>query len=384
MKVQEVIIRAMAKRITWLEAAEILRWSPRTLRRWRWRYEKYGYDGLYDRRKQRPSPKRVPMKEAEQVLRLYRERYSAYNVKHFHEKLKAEHGIKLSYQWVKVALQTAGLVAKGTSQQKHRLRRERRPMKGMMLFVDGSTHRWLPGAAYQQDLILFLDDADNEVYSAYLVEEEGTSTVLTGLKEVIQKRGLFCSLYTDRGSHFFYTPTAGGPVDKAQLTELGRVLARLGIEHIPSYSPQARGRIERLFQTWQGRLPQELASAGVSTMEGANRYIQEQFMPWHNRALKVKASEPGNAFVPCALTDLEAVVCLEHARVVANDNVISFGKLRLQLAPVDWKCSLARCQVKVCDHLDGRLSVRYGPRILGWYDAQSGSSLRAEKLKKAA
>jgi transposase len=233
MKVQEVMTRAMAKRITWLEAAEILRWSPRTLRRWRWRYEKYGYDGLYDRRKQRPSPKRVPMKEAEQVLRLYRERYSAYNVKHFHEKLKGEHGIKLSYQWVKVALQTAGLVAKGNSQQKHRLRRERRPMKGMMLFVDGSTHRWLPGGAYQQDLILFLDDADNEVYSAYLVDEEGTRTVLAGLKEVIQKRGLFCSLYTDRGSHFFYTPTAGGPVDKAQLTELGRVLARLGIEHIP-------------------------------------------------------------------------------------------------------------------------------------------------------
>jgi transposase len=374
----------MAKRISWLEAADILRWSPRTLRRWRWRYEKYGYDGLFDRRKRRPSPKRVPMKKAEQVLQLYRQNYDGYNVKHFHEKLQEEHQIELSYQWVKLALQTAGLVAKGSREQKHRLRRERRPMKGMMLFVDGSTHRWLPGAKYQQDLIVYVDDADTEVYAAYLVEEEGTETVLRGLKEVVRERGLFCSLYTDRGSHFFHTPKAGGPVDKSQFTQLGRVLAQLGIEHIPSYSPQARGRIERLFQTWQGRLPQELASADLTTMEAANEYIGGKFIAWHNRSLKQKPAEAGSAFIPCGTRDIDGIVCVQEARTVSNDNTIVFGKLRLQIAPVNWKCSLARCQVKVCDHLDGRLSVRYGPRILGWYEASSGRPLPSQTLKKAA
>lgn len=375
MKVQEVILRAVAGRISWLEAAQILRWSPRTLRRWRWRYEQFGYDGLYDRRKKRPSPKRVPLKLVERVLRLYRESYASYNVKHFHEKLREEHGIVLSYQWVKTALQSAGVVPKGKRHDKHRLRRERRPLKGMMLFVDGSTHHWLPGAKWRQDLILFLDDADSEVYSAYLVEEEGSASVLVGLKEIVGERGLFCSLYTDRGGHFFHTPKAGGPVDKAQLTQLGRILAQLGIEHIPSYSPQARGRIERIFGTWQGRLPQELASAGATTMEAANDYIKEKFMPWHNRAIKIKAAEPGSAFVPCAAGDLEAILSLQEERTVGKDNTVTYGKLRLQITPVEWRCTLAGCQVKVCDHLDARLSVRYGPRILGWYDGRTGQRL---------
>ena len=384
MKVQEVFTRAMSGQISWLDAAEILRWSPRTVRRWRWRYEQFGYSGLYDRRQKRPSPKRVPMKAAEKVLRLYREKYSGYNVKHFHEKLREDHEIKLSYQWVKVALQTAGLVPKGTRQEKHRLRRERRPLKGMMIFVDGSTHHWLPGSKFRQDLILFLDDADNEVYTAYLADEEGTRTVLPGLKEMIGQYGLFCSLYTDRGSHFFHTPKAGGPVDKVQLTQLGRILAQLGIEHIPSYTPQARGRIERLFQTWQGRLPQELASAEITTLEGANEYIRRKFIPWHNRHLKVKAAETGNAFVPCLHADLDGICCVQEERHVNNDNTVNFGKLRLQILPVNWKSSLARCAVRVCDHLDGRLSLRYGPRVLGWYDAQSGELLGPAPLQRAA
>lgn len=305
-------------------------------------------------------------------------------MKHFHEKLRDEHGIALSYQWVKVALQTAGLVPKGTRRQKHRLRRERRPMKGMMLFVDGSTHHWLPGSKFRQDLIVFVDDADSEVYAAYLVDEEGTRTVLPGLKEIIEEHGVFCSLYTDRGSHFFHTPTAGGPVDKAQLTQLGRVLAQLGIEHIASYTPQARGRMERLFQTWQGRLPQELASAGITEMKEANEYIRRKFMAWHNRTLKVRAAEPGSAFVPCVHTDLDGICCVQEERHVNNDNTVNFAKLRLQILPVDWKSSLARCVVRVCDHLDGRLSLRYGPRVLGWYEAQTGRRLECSELKKAA
>lgn len=382
MKVQEVICRAMSGKISWLEASEILRWSPRTLRRWRWRYEQHGYDGLFDRRKRRPSPRRVPMKTAERVLRLYRQEYGDFNVRHFHEKLLEEHGIELSYQWVKCALQTAGLVPKRTRQSPHRLQRERRPMRGMMLHVDGSTHCWLPGQSWKQDLIALLDDATGEVYSAHLVPEEGTLTVMAGLKEVIERQGLFCSLYSDRGSHFFYTDEAGGAVDKTRLTQIGRALAQLGIEHIPSYSPQARGRMERFYGTWQGRLPQELRKAGITEMEPANEFIRRKMIPWHNRKLAVAPKEEGNAFVPAQGADLDGILCVLEDRVVNNDNTVSWGRRRLQLEPVGWRSSLAKCRVKVCQHIDGRLSVRFGPKIIGWFAAQHQS--QAPGLLEAA
>jgi len=382
MKVQEVICRAMSGKISWLDAAEILRWSPRTLRRWRWRYEQYGYDGLFDRRKRRPSPKRVPMRTAERVLRLYREQYADFNVRHFHEKLVEDHGIELSYQWVKCALQTAGLVPQRTRHSPHRLQRERRPMRGMLLHVDGSTHGWLPGQSWKQDLIALLDDATGEVYSAYLVEEEGTLTVMAGLKEVIEQQGLFCSLYSDRGSHFFHTHEAGGAVDKSRLTQIGRALAQLGIEHIPSYSPQARGRMERFYGTWQGRLPQELRKAGITEMEPANEFIRRQMIPWHNRKLAVAPKEEGSAFVPAQGADLDGILCVVEDRVVNNDNTVCWGRRRLQLPPVGWRSTLAKCRVKVCEHLDGRLSVRYGPQVVGWYDAQEQGL--ASGLLKAA
>jgi transposase len=382
MKVQEVIARAMSGQISWLEAAEILRWSPRRLRRWRWRYEQHGYDGLFDRRKRRPSPRRVPMATAERVLRLYREEYRDFNVRHFHEKLTEEHGIELSYQWVKCALQTAGLVEKRQRQEPHRRQRERRPMRGMLLHVDGSTHGWLPGQSWKQDLIALLDDATSEVYSAYLVEEEGTLSVLAGLKEVIQGQGLFCSLYTDRGSHFFYTEEAGGAVQKGRLTQIGRALAQLGIEHIPSYSPQARGRMERFFETWQGRLPQELRKAGISEMEAANDFIRRTMIPWHNRKLAAAPREAGSAFVSAQGADLEGILCVVEDRVVNNDNTVSWGKRKLQLEPVGWRSSLAKCRVKVCEHVDGRLSVRYGPQVVGWYDGQ-GQRLGRSILRAA-
>lgn len=382
MKVQEVITRAMSGQISWLNAAEILRWSPRTLRRWRWRYEQYGYDGLFDRRKRRPSPKRVPMKTAEKVLRLYREEHAGWNVRHFHEKLGEEHGIKLSYQWVKCALQTAGLVPKRSRGQKHRQERPRRPMPGMLVHTDGSTHQWIPGLSWKQDLIAFLDDANNEVYDAFLCQEEGTVPILTGLKTVIAEKGLFCSLYTDRGSHFFHTAEANGPVDRTRLTQVGRALAQLGIEHIPSYSPEARGRMERFFGTWQGRLPQELARAGITTMEEANDYIRQKFIPWHNRKLTVSGMEEGTAFVPCGGTDLDAVLCIQEERVVGCDNTVSWGRKKLQIAPQSWRGSLAKTRVKVCEHVDGTLSIRYGPRVAGWYEA-TGKPIQEEQKKAA-
>jgi transposase len=381
MKVQEVIMRAISGELLWLEAAEILGISCRSLRRWKWRYEQYGYDGLFDRRHQRPSPRRVPLETVKEVLRLYREEYSDFNVSHFHEKLVEEHGIKLSYEWVKKALQTAGCISKGRQRGVHRKKRARRPMKGMMLFCDGSPHEWLPLLPGQkQDLIAFIDDATSELYAAYLVDEEGTASVMRGLRQIMEKEGIFCSFYTDRGSHFFHTPKAGGAVDKSRLTQIGRALMQLGIEHIPSYSPQARGRMERQFGTWQGRLPQELRKAGITTMEGANRYIQEVFIPWHNSHLKVEAREPGSAFVSVGYADLDEILSIQHERIIQNDNTVTLGKRRLQIEPAEWRVSFAKCRVKVCEHLNGHISVRLGPRILGWFQSD-GTALKKEKRK---
>jgi transposase len=364
---EEVILRAMSGKISWLDAADILRMSPRSIRRWKWRYEHRGFDGLYDRRRQRPSPRRVPMAEAEKVLRLYREEYEGWNVKHFHERLREEHQIRLSYTWVKLALQGAGLVPKERRRTPHRTKRERRPVPGMLLFMDGSPHEWIEGQRH--DLILVMDDANNEVYWAELVEEEDTRSCLRGLRAVIDKQGLFCSLYTDRGSHFFHTPVAGAEVDKGCLTQIGQVLERLGIEHIPSYSPEARGRIERMFQTWQGRLPQELKRAGITDVAAANEYLRKHLIGRMNRQFRGRALEMGSAFIPCRQGNLDAVFSLQWERVVNKDNTIHFAGRTLQIPPVKWRSSLARCTVKVCEHLDGRLTVRYGPHVVASFTA---------------
>lgn len=383
MKVQEVILRAASGKLQWFEAAEILGISCRTMRRWKTRYELHGYDGLFDRRNRRPSPKRVPMEQVQQVLRLYRDAYQGFNVKHFHEKLVEEHGIRLSYAWVKVALQTAGLVRKGRRRVAHRQRRERRPMRGMMLFCDGSTHAWLPLAGQTQDLIAFIDDATSEVYEAYLVPEEGTLSVMAGLKAILQREGIFCSLYTDRGSHFFHTPKVDGPVDKSRVTQIGRALQRLGIEAIPSYSPQARGRMERFFGTWQGRLPQELCRAGITTMEAANAFIRQKMIPWHNRKLAVAPTEPGHTFVPCSNVDLDEILCIQHERVVQSDNTVVLEHVRFQIPPHPSRPSFARCTVRVCEHLDQTVSVRCGPHLLGRYRSDGALITKHHKRKAA-
>ena len=267
MKVQDVLLKAMAKKITWWAAAEIIGVTDRTMRRWRERMEKDGYAGLADRRKGKPSAKRIPLATVEKVLGLYKETYYDLNIRHFHEKLRDEHAIELSYTWVQKALQGAGLVAKRHKRGPHRRRRPRRPMPGMLLHIDGSKHRWLNDDRWY-DLIVILDDATSEIYYAQLVEEESTRTVMAGLREVIETQGLFCALYSDRGSHFFVTVKAGEKVDKHRLTQVGRAMKELGVQMIAAYSPQARGRSERSFGTWQGRLPQELRLAGISTRGG--------------------------------------------------------------------------------------------------------------------
>jgi hypothetical protein len=332
--------------------------------------ERHGYEGLLDRRRKRPSPRRVPLLVVEEVLRLYREKYFDFNVRHFHEKLVGEHGIRLSYSWVKAALQTAGLVPRKRKRGKHRRQRQRRPLPGMLLHIDGSSHAWLGQELGRQDLITVLDDATSCLYYAKLVEQESTVSVMGALKAVIEKHGLFCSLYSDRASHFVFTETAGKGPKRSVRTQVGRALEQLGIELIPANSPQARGRCERLYGTFQGRLPQELRLKSIDSVDAANRYLRELYIPEHNAKFSVAAAQSGTAFVPATGADLEKIFSHQEERIVGNDNTVCFGKLRLQIPPQKFRFSLARCRVLVCRHLDGSLSTHYGPHCLGRHDAQ--------------
>jgi transposase len=379
MKMQEVILRALARTITWWQAAEIAGISPRQMQRWKRRYERGGYDGLYDRRRGQPSPRRIPLETVERVLGLYREKYFDFNVRHFHEKLVEEHGIELSYTWVKLMLQGAGLVAKRKQRGVHRKRRERRPLPGMLLHIDGSEHRWFEHDRWY-DLLVVMDDATSQIYYAQLVEEESTRTVMAALWEVIEKKGVFCALYSDRASHFFLTPKAGEPVDRQRLTQVGRALSDLRIEMIPAYSPQARGRSERNFGTWQGRLPQELRLRGMRTVEEANRFLRESYMAEFNRKFAVKAAQPGHAFVWARRGDLDRVFSIQHERIVNRDNTVSWANRCMQIEKTLWRGSLAGCRVTVYEHLDGTVSLGYGPKLLGRYTGE-GAALKPEDRK---
>jgi transposase len=379
MKVQEVLLRAMAKKITWWQAAEILGMSDRQMRRLHGRYREHGYDGLLDRRVGKPSPKRVSLAVVEQVLGLYQEKYFDLNVRHFHEKLKQEHQIQLSYTWVKKALQGAGLVRRERKRGVHRRRRERRPLPGMLLHIDGSRHRWFQDDRWY-DLLVILDDATSEIYYAQLVEEESTMTVLRALREVIERQGIFCALYSDRASHFFWTPRAGGKVDAERPTQVGRALQELNIRMIPAYSPQARGRSERGFGTWQGRLPQELRLQGIRTLEQANQFLREHYVAEFNQRFQVSALQPGKAFLPCRRKDLDVVFSMQQQRVVNRDNTVVVGGKVFQIEPTRWRGTLAGCSVTVCEHLDDTWSIRYGPNLVGRYNAQGWPWLCKDKL----
>jgi hypothetical protein len=377
MKMQEVLLRAMARKIRWFQAAEILGFTDRHVRRIRERYEEFGYDGLLDRRLGRPSPKRVPLATVEKVLGLDREKYFDLNVQHFHEKLREKHQIELSYTWGKTALQGAGLVARARKRGVHRRRRERRPLPGMLLHIDGSRHPWFQDERWY-DLIVILDDATSEIYYAQLTEEESTLPVMAGLKEVVEGRGVFCALYSDRGSHFWLTPKAGGKVDPHRLTQVGRALRELGVQMIPAYSPQARGRSERNFGTWQGRLPQELRLRGIHTREAANRCLREHYMAEFNRRFQVPAGERGSAFVRRSSQDLDLIFSLQFEPTVNRDNTVGIQNLHLQIERVPWRATLAGCTVTVHQHLDGTFTITHGPQRLGHFGAQ-GVSFENEK-----
>jgi transposase len=366
MKLQEVILKAMAGKLSWVAAAEIIGVTDRTMRRWRERWQKHGYSGLWDYRKRRPSPKRVPVEQLEQVLQLYREKYSDFNVQHFHEKLREVHGIHFSYTWVKTALQEARLVRKRNKPGSHRKRRPRRPLPGMMLHIDASEHAWF-GDGRRDELICVLDDATSEIYYAQLVQAESTRTVMAALREVIETRGLFCTLYSDRAGHFFHTPRAGGKVDPTRLTQVGRALQDLGVKMIPAYSPEARGRGERNFGTWQGRLPQELRNRSISDREAANRFLRDEYIAEFNQRFAAPAAQKGSAFVRSRRKDLDWVFSLQQERTVANDNTVAVDNRVFQLNQTRWRNTLAGQTVVVHEHLDGRVSIRYGPHLVAQY-----------------
>jgi hypothetical protein len=369
MKLQDVILKAMAKKISWLDAAEIIGVCDRTMRRMREGYQKFGYDGLRDGRSGKQCSHRVPMETAEEVLRLYREVYFDLNIRHFHEKLRDKHQIELSYTWVQLALQGAGLVAKRRKRGPHRRRRPRRPMPGMLLHIDGSKHRWLQDDRWH-DLIVILDDATSEIYYAQLVEEESTRTVMAALRQVIETKGLFCALYSDRGSHFFVNVKAGDKVDKSRPTQVGRAMKELGVQMIAAYSPQARGRSERSFGTWQGRLPQELRLAGIATVEAANRFLQEQYIAVFNKQFTIAAEQKGTAFRRTGRSDLDWIFTVQTERVVAKDNTVAIADRSWQIGKTRFRHTLAGSTVTIHEHLNGEVSIRFGPHVVGRFTAQ--------------
>ncbi len=368
---EEIHDRFTKGRLSAAEAAEWLGVSERTFRRQRARYEEEGLSGLLDRRLGKVSPHRVPADEVKRVLELYRTRYTGWTVKHFHERLVEKHGIARSYGWTKSVLHASGLVRPAVKRSAHRKKRPRRPVPGMMLHQDGSRHLWLPALERPVDLIVTMDDATSEIYSAFLVEEEGTDSSFQGLLDVFGSRGLPCSLYTDRGSHYFHTPEAGGKVDKDTPTQVGRALAQLGVEHIPAYSPEARGRSERMFGTLQSRLVNELADAGITTLEAANRFLAEDYLPRHNARFAVVPAEPGSAFVPVTGVALAEILCHQEERVVGRDNTVRFEGLVLQIPPSPWRSHFVKATVRVHRYPDGQLALFHGPRRIARYDAQA-------------
>jgi transposase len=367
MRFEELYARRQQRDLTMAEAAEMLGVTERTFRRWSGRYDAEGAEGLQDRRIGRPSGRAVPLDEALRMLTWYATRYTGWTVTHFHERWQTEHGGTRSYSWTKKTLQAAGHVTRATRRGAHRKKRPRKPLPGMMLHQDGSTHEWSPGC--QWDLIVTLDDATTEIYSAFFVEEEGTRSSFRGLQEVIGTKGLFSSLYTDRGSHYWYTDEAGGKVDQTRLTQVHRALQQLGITLIPAYSPEARGRSERAFRTLQDRLPKELALAGITEMAAANRYLTEQFLPQYNDRFMVRATEPGTAFIPWVGTHLPEILCGQAERVVAKDNTVRYQGLSLQIPQDPHRFHYVKVTVRVHEYPDGALAVFHGPRCLARYHA---------------
>ncbi len=376
MRMQEIIVRALSGELSWGRAAEILGLSARSVRRWRRRYEHEGYDGLWDRRYGGPSPRRAPLAEVERVLHLYRETYRGFNVRHFHELVRREHGVTQSYSFVKQLLQQAGLVAKRRPWGRHFHRRPPRPCFGELLHLDGSRHPWLALCPTERStLIAVVDDATRALRYAHLGLGETTAAVFAALRHVLETDGLPLALYTDRAGWAAHTPRAGGRVSRRHLTQVGRALRQLGIEHILAYSPQARGRGERVNRTLQDRLVNELRVAGITTLAAANQYLRERFVPAYNATFRRPPADPASAFVAVGRADLDQILCIEVERTVGKDNTVVMGGVRLQVTQQPGRPTCAGLRVTIRHHLDRTYTVWWGRRRLGHYDP-AGLALR--------
>lgn len=379
MRFQEVYEGWRERRLSQSEAAEILGVCERSFRRYTARYEDSEGDlnSLADKRLSQVSKRKAAMGEIDALIALYQSRFVGWNVKHFcshysrHQELL---GLPVrSYTWVKSALQGAALVPKVAGRGKHHKKRDPKPLVGMMIHQDASTHAWVPGAHW--DLVITMDDATSEHLSMFFCAQEGTASSFHGIGQTIARYGLFCSFYTDRGAHYFTTPVAGGKVDKSHLTQVGRACKQLGIEHIAAYSPQARGRSERAFRTHQDRLVKELAQHGITTMQEANVYLEQTYRAQHNAEFARTPAGTGSAFVPyVAQAQLGDILCEQHERVVGNDNTVRFDTLVLQIPEQGIRYSYSRTTVRVHRYVDGTLSVWHGPRLLERFDAQGRSS----------
>jgi transposase len=386
MRFIEVYDRHKDKGLSCEDASDILGVSVRTFLRYRRRFDEEGPELSFDRRLGKRSVKRIGDEEVEVLTKLYADRHRGFSVKHFYDYIKWQHpSLKVhSYNWCRLTLQKAGLIEKVGRGGLHRQRRERRSMTGMMLHQDASTHRWISALDYNVDLVITMDDADSKITSGLFVLQEGTQSSLQGIKETIETEGLFCTFYTDRGSHYAYTPQAGEKVDKSRLTQVGRALKQLGVKHIHAYSPQARGRSERMFATLQARLPKELDLAGVQTLEQANRYLKEVYLPRHNQLFSLKPKETKTAYTPWLHhQSLEEILCLQEERIVQKDNTVRYNTLILQIPPQETRHHYVKAPVEVREYGDGRLSVFYGHLCLGRYD-QRGHLLAPQQQQVAA
>lgn len=382
MRFEEAYTNWQEKTLTQEQAAQILGVCERTFRRYIDRYEDEGIDGLIDKRLNEVSHRQAPVDEVLRLEMLYKERYDSWNVKHFYERYREHHGGERSYTWVKQRLQARGLVKKTKSKGKHRKRRERMPLVGMMIHQDASMHEWVEG--HHWDLIVTMDDASSEIYSAFFVEEEGTWSSFRGIQQTLEKKGLFSSFYSDRGSHYWHTPEAGGKVDKDNPTQFGRAMAQLGIQMIPAYSPEARGRSERMFRTLQDRLVKELAMARIDTMEVANEFLNKDYLPGFNKRFMVEPASSGDAFVPLLGVVLDDILCVKAERTVNNDNCVSYKGKVLQIPKMQDRPHYVKARVQVHEYADGSLSVFHGPRKLAKYDSDGHQKQGGNDQKRAA
>lgn len=380
---KEVILKAINKTISWIQAADILGVTPRHMRRLKKRWETGGYGGLRDCRGGKPRRRRIPLKDIEELCRLKKEIYPDFSVQHFYEYAVKKHGLLISYNWARIVLEEAGLVEKAPARGKHRRKRERRPMRGMLIHIDGSTHTWIPGLP-QWDLILVLDDADGRVLYGQFVPQEGTMSTLAALEHVLIRYGRFCEFYHDRGSHFGHTSHAGQGPDEEQNGQVTRVLKTLGIRQIFARSPEARGRSERAFGTCQGRLPQELRLEGITCYEKANVYLNKTFFPKFNRLFTVKPAQEETAFVPLAGLDLKLLLSIQDERIVRNDNTVTYKNVILQIPERPERIHFVRCPIIVHEFTDGTLGVSYQDKLLGHYQKDGKPILSKRKISKAA